>query len=42
MGNSDEAPDFNNFYSAPIRPEALTSFKELDEELEMLKVEEDN
>lgn len=40
--NTDEAPDFNDFYSAPIRPESLTSFKELDEELEMMKVEEDN
>ena len=40
--NTDEAPDFNEFYSAPIRPKALTSFKELDEELEMMKVEEDS
>ena len=37
--NTDEAPDFNNFYSAPIRPEKLTSFKKLDEELEVLKGE---
>ena len=37
--NTDEAPEFNNFYSAPIRPEKLTSFKKLDEELEVLKGE---
>ena len=37
--NRDEAPDFSNFYSAPIRPEKLTSFKKLDEELEVLKGE---
>ena len=40
--NRDEAPDFSNFYSAPIRPENLTSFKELDERLEKLKVEDYN
>jgi hypothetical protein len=37
--NRDEAPDFSNFYSVPIRPEKLTSFKKLDEELEVLKGE---
>lgn len=40
--NTDEVPDFSNFYSAPIRPEALTSFKKLDEELERMKTEKDN
>jgi len=40
--NTDEAPDFSNFYSGPIRPEDLTSFKELDERLGMMKVENEN
>ena len=41
-GNQTDAPDFNDFYSEPIRPEALTSFKELNEELESIKAEKDN
>ena len=40
--NQKAAPDFNEFYSEPIRPEDLISFKELDGELEVLKVEKNN
>lgn len=39
---TDDAPDFSKFYSTPIRSEDLTSFKELNEELEMMKVEKNN
>lgn len=44
QGNEDlkNAPDFNDFYSNKILPEDLTSFRELDEELERMKVEKDN
>jgi hypothetical protein len=35
--NMDEAPDFSNFYSAPIRPEDLSTFRELDKRLDVLK-----
>lgn len=38
-GNQTDAPDFSKFYTEPIRPEALTSFKELDQRLETLKGE---
>ena len=37
--NTKEAPDFNKFYSEPIHVQNLASFKEIDEELEMLKGE---
>ena len=37
--NTNEAPDFNKFYSEPIHVQNLASFKEIDEELEMLKGE---
>lgn len=35
--NKKDAPDFSNFYSAPISPESLTSMHEYDAQLEQLK-----
>jgi hypothetical protein len=37
--NQNVAPEFNEFYTEPIRPENLTSFKELDQRLATLKGE---
>ncbi|MBO6050366.1 MAG: hypothetical protein J6P65_00115 [Bacteroidales bacterium] len=36
--NTNKAPDFSEFYSEPISPDNLSTLKEFDEELEMLKV----
>ena len=41
MANEQNAPDFNNFYSDPILPDNLSTFKELDKRIETMKTEEE-
>lgn len=35
--NTNEAPDFSDFYSSPINPDSLTTLRELDESLNQAK-----
>ncbi|MBP5326721.1 MAG: hypothetical protein J6Y98_02245 [Bacteroidales bacterium] len=35
--NTNEAPDFNDYYSAPISPDSITSMREYDAHIEQMK-----